>query len=518
MKQYETFELVLQGPELESDYAQVPLTAEFRCAGKTRRVKGFYDGEGRYAVRFLPLSPGEYAYTVSGPVEAEGHELCEPARGARGPVRAVGTSFACADGKPFLPFGTTVYALASQEDALVERTLKTLGESPFNKLRMCVFPKSYAYNANEPPCYPFARDPSGKWDVHRPCIPFWRRFERILDRVGELGIQIDLILFHPYDRWGFSRMSREEDLVYLDYLLRRLSAKPWLWWSLANEYDLCDGKTLEDWETLEEFVASEDPYGHLLSCHNCFCFWDHSRSNITHASLQTKALTELPRWRKTWNKPVMIDECCYEGDIGEFWGSISGREMVNRFWQAAVGGGYCTHGETFLDEEDVLWWSKGGELKGKSPRRIAFLKRLLEELPGPLEPTASLFEELSELPGPEAERRIAEATAALPEDYRRFMGMLGKSLTRMPEREKHLHLAAEHTYSAHCGERAYLWFCGRQCYSRLRLDLPEKHRYRVEAIDTWEMTRLLADNAASGPTEIRLPGKEGMAVLALRIG
>ena len=32
---------------------------------------------------------------------------------------------------------------------------------------------------------------------------FWHRFEDILKRIMNLGIEVDLILFHPYDCWGF---------------------------------------------------------------------------------------------------------------------------------------------------------------------------------------------------------------------------------------------------------------------------------------------------------------------------
>ena len=35
-------------------------------------------------------------------------------------------------------------------DAVQEQTLETLKKAPFNKIRMCVFPKDYAYNENEP--------------------------------------------------------------------------------------------------------------------------------------------------------------------------------------------------------------------------------------------------------------------------------------------------------------------------------------------------------------------------------
>src|SRR5947208_2913969 len=38
---------------------------------------------------------------------------------------------------------------------LAEETLATLSQAPLNKLRMCVFPKSYDFNHNEPEFYPF---------------------------------------------------------------------------------------------------------------------------------------------------------------------------------------------------------------------------------------------------------------------------------------------------------------------------------------------------------------------------
>ena len=37
----------------------------------------------------------------------------------------------------------------------------------------------------------------------------------------ELGIEADLILFHSYDRWGFSEMDAETDDRYLQYVVAR---------------------------------------------------------------------------------------------------------------------------------------------------------------------------------------------------------------------------------------------------------------------------------------------------------
>jgi hypothetical protein len=63
---------------------------------------------------------------------------------------AGGYHFAHADGAPYRQVGTTAYAWAQQSDALCEETLATLKASPFNKVRMCVFP-----NVAAEPIYPF---------------------------------------------------------------------------------------------------------------------------------------------------------------------------------------------------------------------------------------------------------------------------------------------------------------------------------------------------------------------------
>ncbi len=515
MRQYEPFELRFNGSIPEGSFAQADLTAVFANGEKQKTVHGFYDGDGQYVVRFLPDTPGVWHWQVNGAVSARGQEECLPAESFHGIVRAVDTHFEYADGTLFLPFGTTVYALASQEDALVEKTLRSLAEAPFNKVRMCVFPKHYDYNHNEPPFYPFEWTAKGAWDTGRPCLPFWHRFEGILHRLFALGIQVDLILFHPYDRWGFAALSRHQNLEYLDYLLRRLSAFPGLWWSLANEYDLCmDHKTLSDWEEIETFVSQNDPFGHLLSCHNCMCFWDFSRPNVTHASIQTKALSEIPRWLKQYAKPVIIDECCYEGNLPHFWGSISGPEMVRRFWRCCASGGYCTHGETFLSEDEVLWWARGGALKGESPRRIAFLRQVLEELPGPLTPADDGFWSLTRLEKNEFEQAVRN----VPPDRQTILRRFAESVWRMSPADRAVHLAQEHTWDGRCGEEAYLTYFDLQCYGQRRLNLPAGKVYRAELIDVWNMTRQLLAENLTGDVTLTLPGRDNLALLVTRMG
>jgi len=55
--------------------------------------------------------------------------------------------------------------------------------------------------------------------------------------------------------------------------------------------------------------------------------------------------------------------------------------MTRNFWMGSLAGCYVGHGETYKHPQDLLWWAKGGVLRGKSPARIQFLKDIIEALP-----------------------------------------------------------------------------------------------------------------------------------------
>ena len=535
-RQYETLELSFNAPKPAGSFVRVDLGAEFTRQGsdETVKVKGFYAGNGKYKIRFLPLKAGVWYYRTNGIVEAEGAlDVKKAAEGHHGPVRAEGTHLRYDDGSWFFSFGTTVYALAHQSDELTEQTFESLANAPFNKVRMCVFPKHYDYNRNDPAFFPFGLQP-GKtytyrkdlpafgavqpgqepiWDVEHPDFRFWDSLEEKLKRLEKMGIQADLILMHPYDRWGFSVMPDEDDLVYLDYLTRRLAAFPNVWWSMANEYDLMNAKSPEQWLRIEEVLVSGDPYRHLLSNHNCFPLYDFSHEAVTHCSCQLRTMTMVPELIGKYGKPVLYDECVYEGNLPQTWGSISAAEMVNRFWKVMVTGGYCTHGEVFLDPEEenldeaVLWWAKGGKLKGKSPEKIAFLKSLMEEIGSPIDPLISGFSRI--LLASEEERGQMLSMVPAP------MHKLVNAIMQMDEVSLRRHTDAEFDFTGRSVDgKTYLYYYGTDCHALVYLDLPENESFAVEVIDAWNMTRTRVLEKASGRTAIRLPGREYMAVLA----
>ncbi|UFS60630.1 DUF5605 domain-containing protein [Subtercola endophyticus] len=394
-------EIVIDGPSHGNPFVDVDLTATFvleegvsgasNPARIERVVGGFYDGDGRYLLRFYADRPGPWSFVISSNARSlDGlsgsfDTVDEPA--SKGVVRVAETfHFAHDDGSRHAPLGTTAYVWNHQPPALQEKTLQTLEAAPFNKLRMCVFPKAYLFNSNEPELFPFVGSVADGWDTTRFDTRYWQQLDRQIDALAELGIEADLILFHAYDRWGFSNLGPVADDRYVAYLVRRLHAHANVWWSLANEYDLLASKVVADWERLAGVIEANDPNHHLLSIHNCGDFYDYSRPWITHASVQRidvyRTAENTDGWRERWGKPVVIDECAYEGDIDQGWGNITGQEMIRRFWEGAVRGGYVGHGETYLNDREELWWSKGGELIGSSPSRVAFLASVLAESPG----------------------------------------------------------------------------------------------------------------------------------------
>ena len=476
-EQWCIFEVSLSGPKDGNPFVDVNLSAEFILNDDVLKVMGFYDGNGVYCIRFMPDRMGDWKYTTkSNSKELDGKTgffaCVKPSAQNCGPVGVKDTyHFAYANGTTYCQFGTTCYAWIHQTEELQQQTLKTLATAPFNKLRMCVFPKNYAYNKNEPQLYPFEKNTDGKFDFARFNPKFFHHLEQRVKDLMALGIEADLILFHPYDegRWGFDRMDSESDRRYLRYVVARLSAFRNVWWSMANEYDFMNKKPT-DWDDFFRIVQQSDPYNHPRGVHNGAKWYDHKKPWVTHASIQSGNLSEAKQWRKRYQKPIIDDECQYEGNIREPWGNITAQELVHRFWQGSVVGCYVGHGETYIDPNDVLWWSKGGVLHGESPSRIAFLRKLVEEGPAVgLEPIETSWE------------------------WDVYAG--GKK-----------------------GDDYFLIYFGVHQPKVAVIPLPSTSWYKVEVIDAWNMTIKPIEGTFTGKKPIPLPGKPYMALRIQKAG
>ena len=397
VEQWGIFEIALNGPTNANPFLDVKFSMRVWQRQDEREANGFYDGDGVYRIRFMPETQGVWHYqTVSNVRELNGQTglfiVTKPLPQNHGAVGVTNTfHFAYADGTPYEELGTTCYVWEWQSEALQEQTLKTLAASPFNKIRFCVFPKRYTWNTNEPILYPFASKDdfvtTTNWDFTQFNVKYFQHLEQRVADLQKLGIEADIILFHPYDEghWGFDRMSAEVDDRYLHYVIARLAAYRNVWWSLANEWDFMKEKKESDFVRFGEIISTNDPYHHLLSIHNGQKIFNNTLPWITHASIQNGAavisVNSAEIYRDVYRKPIVYDEVKYEGDIANRWGQLSAEELVFRFWNATVAGTYCGHGETYKSGDQILWWSKGGVLKGESPARLAFLKRVLDTAP-----------------------------------------------------------------------------------------------------------------------------------------
>ena len=406
IEKWERFEVVLNGTSKGNPFTEVQLSAMFTNGKTSVNIHGFYDGNGIYKLRFMPREEGTWNYITSSNNKQlngqKGSFVCRaPSAANHGPVHVWNTyNFKYADGKNYYPFGTTVYAWTHQGQALQEQTLQTLKESPFNKLRFCVFPKTYSYVEQEPELYAYeivssrkAADGAVKhaFNFTKFNPAFFAALEKRIDDLKAAGIEADLIIFHPYDkgRWGFDSMGKQNDLLYIKYLTARLSSFRNVWWSMANEFDFIKSKPREVWDEYSKTVVENDPYRHLCSIHNGSVYYDNWKPYFTHVSIQNGAAVDdfgkANLLRDVYGKPIVYDEVCYEGNLPLRWGRLSGEELTEAFWQSVIAGTYATHGETFRNKGDTIFWAEGGKLVGSSPARIGFLKRLLEEGPGPLQ-------------------------------------------------------------------------------------------------------------------------------------
>ncbi len=497
VQRWDVFETELHGPSEGNPFVEVNLSATFEREGKKVEVAGFYDGGGTYRVRFMPGEEGAWTYvTHSNRAELDGKtgafSCAKAGVGDHGPVGVKNTfHFGYADGTAYVPVGTTCYYWVFQPEAMQERTLASLKGSPFNKVRMFVMPTADAGVAGAGGVYPFEGAPPKGWDFTRFNPAFFQGIEKRVGQLRDAGIEADLILFNVYDkgRWGYDAMGAANDDRYVRYVTARLGAYRNVWWSMANEFDLGKTRTDADWDRLFQGVQASDPYGHLRSIHHSMRLYDYGKPWVTHASLQNGSAVEdfgrAELYRDVWNKPVVLDEVKYEGNLEQRWGQLSGEEMTARFWQGAIAGTYVGHSEALREAATPgggpVWMDQGGVLRGQSPARIGFLRKVLEAGP---------------------------AEGIDPIDKWQDVHTAGKAGSY------------------------YLIYFGRETPTSWRFELPkaglkEGMTFKAEVLDTWGMTstpvegtfEIVADGKyryhAKGP-EVKLPGKPYLALRIVR--
>ncbi|MCG5217935.1 DUF5605 domain-containing protein [Streptosporangium soli] len=176
---------------------------------------------------------------------------------------------------------------------------------------------------------------------------------------------------------------------------------------------------------------------------------------ITHASVRHPQARAVSGLVEHLCKPVLIDDCGAEGDVQEPADALYGREMVSRVWEGVCRGGYVAHGEAYGPDP---WKRRGGRLRGVSAPRIAFLRAILEEAPPGLAHTPETYD---------------ASTLEAPGEYG-------------------------------------LQYLGPHRYPRRPFDLSGD--WRVDVIDTWNMTTRPLDGTWTGAFQVELPAEPYLAI------
>lgn len=372
---------------------EVRLNATCQRNGGRLTVPGFWDGGGTCRIRFAPPSAVNWTDETRGNQPALDRrkgffEAGSSSPGNHGPVEVFKTFYLhYAEGAPYHSFGMTCYAWIHRTAELLEQTLLKLTDSPFNKIRFCISPKGYAYNQNEPERFAFQTGEDGKSDLDRPDPVFWRHLERHLLDLRKLGIEVNLILWHPYNRWGFASMRDEQDNPRR-YGIAHLSAFSICLVVAGQRVRFYDPgaqgaprpQQWEDWDRFFSILEKENSFQHLPDIHNSSRWYDHPRPWVTYASLQTFDRNGGVRFRK-YRNTVLYDGRKYEENIPQEWGDLDGQIMIQRLWLGTLNRCYVGQGETCRDPQDILWWSDGGVLRGEGLPCSRWLKEFTAKVP-----------------------------------------------------------------------------------------------------------------------------------------
>jgi len=144
----------------------------------------------------------------------------------------------------------------------------------------------------------------------------------------------------------------------------------------------------------------------------------------------------------------------------------------------------------------VLWWSKGGQLHGQSVARIAFLRSIFEQAPA-LTPLEKLDMEFLNLMYP-------ETTAYLVGTHDGGENVIAEGGWNHETSGYNL----EHGY--------YLFYFGMHQPASRNFNLQDGN-YRIDLIDTWNMTIETVAENATGPTRVELPTRKFMAIRIQKI-
>lgn len=364
VKRWDVFEVQLQGPEEGNPFLDHTLTGIFTGRNESVTVKGFYDGNGTYKIRFMPSFTGKYNFIlqasfIKGSLSGT-FFVKDTDENNHGIARLHDTyHFRYEDGTVCHPFSSTAYTWYLQDAETMHNTVDSLKKAGIKRLRFEAMPGRESMFADT--------------DYDTYSISHLHKLEQAVTMLEEAGIEADLILAGK----TVNELSPAQKVNYVNMMCDRFGAYHNVWWTLSRD------PAITDLSKMADALAKRDSYRHLRSVSGVQGSFDFVSNWTTHCSIEASDLynpvertNDIREW---YRKPVIIDDIGIEGDQPDFRYALPAKEIVRRSYETLIRGGYPSLSEAYGDD---LFIDKGGTLKGKAAERLAFLSRISEEVPG----------------------------------------------------------------------------------------------------------------------------------------
>jgi hypothetical protein len=371
-KLYEVIDIELTFTKAKDPFGLV-LKGQFTGPNNEKlEIPGFYNGEGKYIIRFSPVASGTWKYiTLSSEPKLSGKSgevICKASEGNYHGAMVIDPEnpkrFRYQDGTPYFLSAFEfdwLFALDLDNPDDIPRTRKIidrLAENGFNHIVMNVYADDVSWQKDpdlkdkhefaQPGMFPFMGSNSEP-DFSVLNVEFFKRLDRVIGLLAEKNIIAHLMIYVWNKEVNWPEMYTEEDNMYFDYVIKRYQAFPNIVWDISKEalsYGRCDMDYVN--ERIER-VRRNDAYKRLLTVHD-YGYCQKFPEKVDFISIQTWQSDLYNRMRDLdglySSKPVFnIEHGGYEKGIyrvfpGDYTDAVT---CLERNYLCLFGGAYATY-------------------------------------------------------------------------------------------------------------------------------------------------------------------------------
>lgn len=317
----------LNGPSLTAIFTGTSGAA----SGKVLTIKGFWDGDNVWRVRFAPTAQGDWSWTTSsndagmngfsGSLTVIGPTPEELAASVlyRGFLQRDDHAWKLSDGTPFLAVGDTQWSFAEENTtAEWQQWMNARQAQKFNTFLGCIWLAIYT-RSGVPDAFP-GKNPQ----TETPNMAYFQRLDQMVQYANDRGIMMGLTIggFPDNSNWWVKFGTLDRNSRWFRYCVARYTAYNvrWCLYGEVNERNTPWGSTWQQQVAHDaQLVRDEDPYDHPIGSHHTSVDTSSASSpNIDYIEVQiarTETQYQSALNYRQYGKPVWFEEYWYEPAI-----------------------------------------------------------------------------------------------------------------------------------------------------------------------------------------------------------